>query len=175
MKKLLSILIAIMMLVGLCAPMAISVGAEETADTWDGSANIKWYIDGKAAGNGMYELNSAEDLAGLAAIVNARTADNVNVCGVYYDTTTYNVLGFKAGSKFNDIKLPGYKAYTPTAGDNSELLMGDRFPWQNVALNCDVILNEGDAADWATTAPIFNWMPIGGSDDNYTETWDTAG
>ena len=92
MKKLLSILIAIMMLVGLCVPMAVSVSAEETADTWDGSANIKWYIDGKAAGNGMFELNSAEDLAGLAYLVNAGTADT-RYNGVYYDAETGTVKG----------------------------------------------------------------------------------
>ena len=43
------------------------------------------------------------------------------------------------------------------------MIAGDCFTWQSVKLNCDVVINEGNAADWATNPPTYTWQPIGGN------------
>ena len=76
MKKLVSILLAMVLIMGICGSAMFTVGATEvSADVWDGTANIKWYLDGPNA-DGAYELNSAEDLAGLAFIVGSSHAES---------------------------------------------------------------------------------------------------
>ena len=170
MKKLTSILLSLVLILSLCSTAMLTVGAEETtASVWDGTANIKWYFDGKTAGTGNYELKSAADLAGFAYIVNA---SDTAACysGVYYDAN-YNVLGYKLGTsndkKYADTSL----VYTPTDGDGSQVTVGDSFVWQNVKLSVDVVLNTGNAADWATTAPANEWQPIGGGIFEDTAKW----
>ena len=62
MKKLTAILLSLVLILSLCSAAMLTVGAEETtASVWDGTANIKWYFDGKDIGE--YELKSAADLA----------------------------------------------------------------------------------------------------------------
>ena len=69
-KKLLSLLLA------LCLAMALvpmSVFAEETSvDNWDGTADTSWYTDHKT--DTEYHFTTAEQLAGLAQLVNDKTA-----------------------------------------------------------------------------------------------------
>ncbi|MBO5294492.1 MAG: hypothetical protein J6B71_04530 [Clostridia bacterium] len=161
MKKLTAILLSLVLILSLCSAAMLTVGAEETtASVWDGTANIKWYFDGKTAGMGEYELKSAADLAGLAYLVNA-SQSTACYTGVYYDAN-YNVLGYRlggsAGAPYADMSL----VYTPTAGDGSQVTAGEAFVWQTVKLCVDVVLNEGDAATWGTTAPANEWQPIGG-------------
>ena len=162
MKKTLSVLLALLLVMSIWSVALIPVGAEETdaPSVWDGTANIKWYFDGKAEGLGNYDLNSAADLAGLAYLVNA-SQSAACYTGVYYDAN-YDVLGYRLGSAdaaYADLSL----IYTPTAGDGSQVTNGEAFTWQNVYLNVDVVLNEGNAADWATNPPTYKWQPIGGA------------
>ena len=158
MKKLTSILLSLVLILSLCSVAMLTVGAEETtASVWDGTANIKWYFDGKDAGE--YELKSAADLAGLAYIVNAGT-DGTCYNGVYYDAN-YKVLGYRLSGSEGDY-ADSSLVYKPTAGDGSQVVAGDGLIWQTVKLCVDVVLNEGNAADWATTAPANEWQPIGG-------------
>ena len=118
MKKLTSILLSLMLILSLCSTAMLTVGAEEATthpSVWDGTANIKWYLDGKAEGSGNHYLNSAADLAGLAYIVNA-SQSTACYMGVYYDAN-YNVLGYQlgtSGAAYADMSL----VYTPTAGSN---------------------------------------------------------
>ena len=171
MKKITSILLSLVLILSFCSAAMLTVSAEEAAtapSVWDGTANIKWYIDGKAKGMGEYELNSAADLAGLAYIVNA-SQSTACYTGVYYDAN-YKVLGYRLGSSgaaYADMSL----VYTPTAGDGSQVIDGDAFTWQNVKLCCDVVLNEGNAADWATTPPTYTWQPIGGGIAENANKW----
>ena len=157
MKKLTSILLSLVLILSLCSATMLTVGAEETASVWDGTANIKWYFDGKDYGE--YELKSAADLAGLAYIVNAGT-DGTCYSGVYYDAN-YKVLGYRLSGTQSDYANSAF-VYTPTSGDGSQVVAGDSLVWQTVKLCVDVVLNEGNAADWATTAPANAWQPIGG-------------
>lgn len=157
MKKLTAILLSLVLILSLCSVAMLTVGAEETtASVWDGTANIKWYFDGK---DGEYELKSAADLAGLAYIVNAGT-DGTCYSGVYYDAN-YKVLGYRLSGTEGDYANSAL-VYTPTSGDGSQVVAGDGLVWQTVKLCVDVVLNEGNAADWATTAPANVWQPIGG-------------
>ena len=90
-KKLLSLLLA------LCLAMAIvpmSAFAEETAaDSWDGTADTSWYTDAPDASE--YHISTAEQLAGLAQLVNA-------------DPGTTNFAG-KTFYLDNDIDLSGHE------------------------------------------------------------------
>ena len=72
MKKQLAAILASTMLLGaagLTAAAADPVAAAE-ADTWDGSATQEWYEDGSAE---TFTISTAEDLAGLAELVNGGT------------------------------------------------------------------------------------------------------
>lgn len=72
MKKQLAAILASTMLLGaagLTAAAADPVAAAE-ADTWDGSATQEWYEDGSGE---MFTISTAEDLAGLAELVNGGT------------------------------------------------------------------------------------------------------
>lgn len=48
-------------------PLSGTAFAAETADIWDGTADVSWYQDGLA----VFHLQTAEELAGLAELVNA--------------------------------------------------------------------------------------------------------
>ena len=176
MKKMSSILLAIVMVMGLIVPMAVTASADTPA-VWDGSASIGWYFEAGGADGEEYELKSAEDLAGFAYLVNASMADYAVggtyygiVDGVYYDAD-YNVLGYRAATRF-DLACDAYKKYTPTTGDNSQFTVGDLFEGKKVTLTVDVVLNEGDASEWTAkdaaepNVPANKWAPIGTLNDN---------
>ena len=90
-KKLLSLLLT------LCLAMALvpmSAFAEETAaDSWDGTADTSWYTDAPDASE--YYISTAEQLAGLAQLVNA-------------DPGTTNFAG-KTFYLENDLDLSGHE------------------------------------------------------------------
>ena len=117
MKKTLVILLALAMVFSLLAafPFAASADGEEAAapDVWDGTANIKWYLDAMEESTEenpvtVFHLKSAEDLAGFSYLVNAYyvnyettdsktgvvTAHQSCYDGLWYDTATGDVLGF---------------------------------------------------------------------------------
>ena len=170
MKKIISTLLAIILVMGMIVPMAITASADEPA-VWDGKANIKWYFDGEAEGTGIYKINTAADLAGFAYLVNASCENNSVVTGVYYDAD-YNVLGYRAGAQFSARKLPAFVSYTPTANDGSQVTVGDTFVGKKVKLCADIVLNTGDASTWGENAPANNWSPIGIAHDD--ESWDNV-
>ena len=79
--KLFSLLLCAVMAVGLFPPAALAAQESETAvtlveDTWDGTSDTSWYND-----NGTeFTLNTAEELAGLATLVNeGNTFENKTV------------------------------------------------------------------------------------------------
>lgn len=162
MKKISAILLTLMLVLGMIIPTMLTASADTPA-TWDGKANIKWYVDaGKGAG--LYELNTAQDLAGFAYLVCAGNA-NGPYSGVYYDSQ-YNVLGLKASGKESQYAVAD-RLYEPVSGDGSQEIAGDMFFDQMVNLTSDIVLNEGDASTWATTAPANKgWLPIGGERAN---------
>ena len=160
MKKLVSILLSTMLILSaLTGVFTVSADTTQTvADLWDGSANIQWYLDGPDA-DGIYKLNSAEDLAGLAFIVGAGIPAG-RYKGVYY-TEGGNVVGYVPGASDNalwDTDL------IPTDFTGLQMVNGDTFTSKKVALTVDIVLNEGDASTWsATNAPANVWQPIGGN------------
>ena len=90
-KKLLSLLLALCLAIVL-VPM--SAFAEETAaDSWDGTADTSWYTNAPDASE--YHISTAEQLAGLAQLVNA-------------DPGTTNFAG-KAFYLENDLDLSGHE------------------------------------------------------------------
>ena len=90
-KKLLSLLLALCLAIVL-VPM--SAFAEETAaDSWDGTADTSWYTSSPDASE--YHISTAEQLAGLAQLVNA-------------DPGTTNFAG-KAFYLENDLDLSGHE------------------------------------------------------------------
>ena len=168
MKKILSTLLAIILVMGLCVPMAISAGAEETAsDVWDGTANIKWFIDAGGKDGDNYEIKTAEDFAGLAYLVNASVSDAI-LKGIYYDAD-YNVKGYERGPStyINDF----YQSKVCTSTTGLTRIDGYDFNSKIVLLCADMILNEGNAAEWENTAPANVWQPIGGGVSNSADRW----
>ena len=158
MKRITSILLAMILVLGMCGGAMLTIGAEEaTSDTWDGTANIKWYLDGPNADD-VYELKTAEDLAGLAFLVGAANTEG-RYTGVYHSADG-TVAGYAPGS--NDVAYRE-SAYIPTSIDGLTSVKGDTFLGKTVALTVDIILNEGDAEDWAEQAPANMWQPIGGN------------
>ena len=90
-KKLLSLLLALCLAIVL-VPM--SAFAEETAaDSWDGTADTSWYTNAPDASE--YHISTAEQLAGLAQLVNA-------------DPGTTNFAG-KTFYLENDLDLSGHE------------------------------------------------------------------
>jgi len=65
-KRILGIALAICMMI-FCVPMGVF--AESAADVWDGSADTSWYTS--APDTSEYHISTAEQLAGLAQLVNA--------------------------------------------------------------------------------------------------------
>ena len=88
-KRILSVLLAVCLVLTL-APMAMAEEAE-TFDTWDGGRNENLQPDE----SGVYQLNSAEDLAQFAYLVNngaTTIAASLNV-GVDLDDRAFTPIG----------------------------------------------------------------------------------
>lgn len=66
-KKMMSLLLAVCMVLTLMPTIALA--EESTVDTWDGSADTSWYTEHKS--DVEYHITTAEQLAGLAQLVNA--------------------------------------------------------------------------------------------------------
>ena len=90
-KKLLSLLLALCLAMAL-VPMS-AFAEENAADSWDGTADTSWYTDAPDASE--YHISTAEQLAGLAQLVNA-------------DPGTTNFAG-KTFYLDNDIDLSGHE------------------------------------------------------------------
>ena len=69
-KKLLSLLLALCFVMALVPMTAFAEGT--SVDNWDGTADISWYTDHKT--DTEYHFTTAEQLAGLAQLVNDKTA-----------------------------------------------------------------------------------------------------
>ena len=66
-KKMMSLLLAVCMVLTLMPTTALA--EESTVDTWDGSADTSWYTGHES--DAKYHITTAEQLAGLAQLVNA--------------------------------------------------------------------------------------------------------
>ena len=98
-KRILGIALAICMMI-FCVPMGVF--AESAADVWDGSADTSWYTSAPDASE--YHISTAEQLAGLAQLVN--------------DKATPVLFGGKTIYLDNDLDLSGTQ-WTPIgSGDN---------------------------------------------------------
>ena len=89
-KRILGIALAICMMI-FCVPMGVF--AESAADVWDGMADTSWYTSTPDASE--YHISTAEQLAGLAQLVNA-------------DPGTTNFAG-KTFYLDNDLDLSGHE------------------------------------------------------------------
>ncbi len=89
-KRILGIALAICMMI-FCVPMGVF--AESVADVWDGTADTSWYTSAPDASE--YHISTAEQLAGLAQLVNA-------------DPGTTNFAG-KTFYLDNDLDLSGHE------------------------------------------------------------------
>ena len=89
-KRILGIALAICMMI-FCVPMGVF--AESAADVWDGTADTSWYTSAPDASE--YHISTAEQLAGLAQLVNA-------------DPETTNFAG-KTFYLENDLDLSGHE------------------------------------------------------------------
>ena len=69
-KKLLSLLLALCLVMALVPMTAFAEGT--SVDNWDGTADTSWYTDHKT--DTEYHFTTAEQLAGLAQLVNDKTA-----------------------------------------------------------------------------------------------------
>ena len=69
-KKLLSLLLALCLVMALVPMTAFAEGT--SVDNWDGTADTSWYTDHEA--DTEYRITTAEQLAGLAQLVNNKTA-----------------------------------------------------------------------------------------------------
>ena len=69
-KKLLSLLLALCLVMALVPMTAFAEGT--SVDNWDGTADTSWYTSAPDASE--YHISTAEQLAGLAQLVNDKTA-----------------------------------------------------------------------------------------------------
>ena len=69
-KKILSLLLALCFVMALVPMTAFAEGT--SVDNWDGTADTSWYTDHKT--DTEYHFTTAEQLAGLAQLVNDKTA-----------------------------------------------------------------------------------------------------
>ena len=107
-KKLITMLVTVMMVFSIL-PMAVF--AEETStDSWDGTADISWYREGATE----FHLTTAEQLAGLAQIVN-ETGNVFQGVTIYLDT---------------DVDLSGYEWVSIGTGNNVAKYFGGTFDGQ---------------------------------------------
>ena len=95
-KKLLSLLLASCLVMALVPMTAF---AEDTMDTWDGTADTSWYDENKTE----FHLQAAEQLAGMAKLVNDNTAN-------FKDKTVY---------LDNDLDLGGHEWISIGNGANT--------------------------------------------------------
>ena len=90
-KKLLSLLLALCLVMALVPMTAVAEGT--SVDNWDGSADTSWYTSAPDASE--YHISTAEQLAGLAQLVNT-------------DPGTTNFAG-KTFYLENDLDLSGHE------------------------------------------------------------------
>ncbi len=90
-KKMLGLLLAVCIAMALVSMAAFAEG--NAADSWDGSADTSWYTSAPDAS--AYHISTAEQLAGLAQLVNA-------------DPGTTNFAG-KTFYLDNDLDLSGHE------------------------------------------------------------------
>ena len=112
-KKLLSLLLALCLVMALVPMTAFAEGT--SVDNWDGTADTSWYTDHKT--DTEYHFTTAEQLAGLAQLVNDKTA-SVSFEGktIYLD---------------NDLDLSGSQ-WTPIGdGSNHERFFAGTFDGQH--------------------------------------------
>lgn len=95
-KKLLSLLLALCLVMALVPMTAF---AADTMDTWDGTADTSWYDENKTE----FHLQTAEQLAGMAKLVNDNTAN-------FKDKTVY---------LDNDLDLGGHEWISIGDGANT--------------------------------------------------------
>ena len=95
-KKLLSLLLALCLVMALVPMTAF---AADTMDTWDGTADTSWYDENKTE----FHLQTAEQLAGMAKLVNDNTAN-------FKDKTVY---------LDNDLDLGGHEWISIGNGANT--------------------------------------------------------
>ncbi len=95
-KKLLSLLLALCLVMALVPMTAFSA---DTMDTWDGTADTSWYDENKTE----FHLQAAEQLAGMAKLVNDNTAN-------FKDKTVY---------LDNDLDLGGHEWISIGNGANT--------------------------------------------------------
>ena len=95
-KKLLSLLLALCLVMALVPMTAF---AADTMDTWDGTADTSWYDENKTE----FHLQAAEQLAGMAKLVNDNTAN-------FKDKTVY---------LDNDLDLGGHEWISIGNGANT--------------------------------------------------------
>ena len=56
-----------------------------------------------------------------------------------------------------------------------EISTYSKFEGQTIKLDKDIVVNEGNAADWATNAPLNKWYPIGSFQREFLGTFDGQG
>lgn len=95
-KKLLGALLALCLVMVL---VPITAFAADTMDTWDGTADTSWYDENKTE----FHLQTAEQLAGMAKLVNDNTAN-------FKDKTVY---------LDNDLDLGGHEWISIGNGANT--------------------------------------------------------
>ena len=100
----LSLLLVLAMMLSTVSLCIIPAAAEGASDTWDGTADTTWYNDTDTT----FTLTTAEQLAGLASIVNAGT-----------DTFAGKTVALGADLILNKGTVTD-GAWTPAEGDNSK-------------------------------------------------------
>ena len=70
-KKLFALLLSCIMVIAMMPAAVFAEEAGKVVDTWDGTADISWYVGHET--DTEYHITTAEQLAGLAQLVNADT------------------------------------------------------------------------------------------------------
>ena len=124
MKKITSIVLCLLMIVGIVSALPVFAGADAAA--WDGSV-ATGFEGGTGTATDPYLIANGAQLAYMAKQINSGASNGA-------------------------------------------------FRTANYKLTADIVLNEGDAADWATTAPANVFTPIGIADNGTDDTsWRAGG
>ena len=103
------------MLLAVCGIVAVS-DVSEADDAWDGTADISWYMD---ESQDEYEISTAEQLAGLAQLVNGgKTFEDKTIrLTANLDLSGYEWTPIGTGSR-SDNTITGYSFQGTFEGDN---------------------------------------------------------
>ena len=159
---------------------ATGVNVTKTYATTECCANV---VGGSSSTGGVTQIPASEMYGNLA-----KTATDLDFSG-YWAAVTGKTPELKHFGDYGPTPLTadtswyvGHESdasYTITTAEQllgfAEIGKTNAFNGKSVNLGADITLNEGTASDWATTAPLNKWTPVGNDSVKFAGTFDGKG